>query len=306
MICPKCGREIPDGTVCPCSSGSPMLSSNPALNALKTIGSSPLFLVAAILYSFTVVISFVASMNADASLAVAYQMMEAMDVDPSLLYPYMNAASGSTVAGAIIGLIPTGLIAAGMWLHYATCRDVKNGGISTTGLTICKVLSIITLVLICIAAVFIVVGAVLMFVGAGMMTDEYGAITEAGAIAGAAGVLLVAGLIAVALGIVYYVSVIKTINRIKGTALSGVPDNRVSRFLTVMNYIMAVCTAITAMVSLFTSPLSGLGSLASAACMILISVCLDRYRKEMTMLMYPPVQPTYTPPCQTPPTPPVG
>ena len=49
MICPKCGRTVPDGAPCPC--GAPVLSSNPAVNLMKTLGSSPKFLTAAILYS---------------------------------------------------------------------------------------------------------------------------------------------------------------------------------------------------------------------------------------------------------------
>ena len=46
MICPKCGRTVPDGAPCPC--GAPVLSSNPAVNLMKTLGSSPKFLTAAI------------------------------------------------------------------------------------------------------------------------------------------------------------------------------------------------------------------------------------------------------------------
>ena len=52
MICPKCGRTVPDGAPCPC--GAPVLSSNPAVNLKKTLGSSPKFLTAAILDSVTV------------------------------------------------------------------------------------------------------------------------------------------------------------------------------------------------------------------------------------------------------------
>ena len=52
MICPKCGRTVPDGAPCPC--GAPVLSSNPAVNRMKTLGSSPKFLTAAILCSVTV------------------------------------------------------------------------------------------------------------------------------------------------------------------------------------------------------------------------------------------------------------
>ncbi len=53
MICPNCGRDIPDGSVCPCTLQSTPLSDNPALNIVKTIGSSPLFLVMTIFLSLS-------------------------------------------------------------------------------------------------------------------------------------------------------------------------------------------------------------------------------------------------------------
>ena len=59
MICPKCGRMVPDGSQCPC--GAPVLSSNPAVNLLKTIGSSPKFLTAVILYTVMVLFNILSS-----------------------------------------------------------------------------------------------------------------------------------------------------------------------------------------------------------------------------------------------------
>ena len=47
MLCPKCGQYNPEGVACPC--GAPLLSSNPAVNVLKTLGSSGRFLTMAIL-----------------------------------------------------------------------------------------------------------------------------------------------------------------------------------------------------------------------------------------------------------------
>ena len=44
MICPNCGREIPDGTVCPCTLEAPALSDNPAVNVVKRVGSSGMLL----------------------------------------------------------------------------------------------------------------------------------------------------------------------------------------------------------------------------------------------------------------------
>ena len=99
-----------------------------------------------------------------------------------------------------------------------------------------------------------------------------------------------------ALLLVYEICVIKTINRIKASALHGVPDNRVPRFLTVFMMIMGVLNGLSGLVALFTAPLGGLASLAAAACMVLMSLLLGDYRRQMTMLLYPPVQPVYPQP----------
>lgn len=70
MICPKCGRTVPDGAPCPC--GAPVLSSNPAVNLMKTLGSSPKFLAAAILYSVTVLFNLLASFGASDVISTLY------------------------------------------------------------------------------------------------------------------------------------------------------------------------------------------------------------------------------------------
>ena len=72
MICPKCGREIPDGTVCPCTLERPPLSDNPALNALKTVGSSPLFLALAVLMSLSALLTVFSSLGMGDALTIIY------------------------------------------------------------------------------------------------------------------------------------------------------------------------------------------------------------------------------------------
>lgn len=305
MICPKCGRNIPDGSVCPCSYNTPVLSSNPAVNTLKTIGSSPLFLVVSILLSITPVLTIASQLGLRDNVWDLFYYAMQLDLDPSLFYPVIDAASSMSVAGAVLSAVPAILIAVAMWITYASCRDTQSGNVSTAGLTICKVLSIISLVCICILAAILVLFMVIFMI-AGMAeaaNDVYGydaSIAQAGI-----AVLLVLFVIlaaVLALVIIYQVCVIKTINRIKATATTGVPDNRIPNFLVVMNYIEAAGMVLAGLANLFTTPILGLGSLVGAATLVIISIILTRYRSGMTLLMYPPVQPVY--PQQ--PTPPQG
>lgn len=302
MICPNCGREIPEGTVCPCATGSSqLLSSNPALNAIKTISSSKGFLVAVIFYTVNVVLNFVVQLTGNLS-------AEALSKITGVEFLYEANITGPMIFGAVLSVVPTALIALGMWLHYATCRRTDTGNISTAGLTICKVISIITLVTTCISAVItIIVLAVVAFAADGVayyllntfwyMFDTVYSIDDF-----AAGLTLVAIILVVVCALVfafviyYYAAIVKTINRIRNTALTGVPDNRISQFVIAINYIFAVIGIIGGVFLVFGSPLVGVIAILSAVSQILISRCLSHYRKQATILMYPPVQPVYAQP----------
>lgn len=301
MICPKCGRVIPDGTQCPC--GAPLLSSNPAVNVIKTLGSSPKFLAVAILYSVAALFSAVSVFNTDALASPLYYYAANYGLNSDAFYTVMEAAEGGGIAGAVIGLIPAILIGVSIWLFYVSCRNVQTGNVSTAGLTICKVISYISLVGVCLLILLLVVCFFLVLFAVGGSGDLYSSYYSYGygdgVVAAVMALLIFVLLVALAvlaLLLVYEICVIKTINRIKASALHGVPDNRVPRFLTVFMMIMGVLNGLSGLVALFTAPLGGLASLAAAACMVLMSLLLSDYRRQMTMLLYPPVQPVYPQP----------
>lgn len=293
MFCPKCGRQIPDGSICPCSTGTSVLSSNPALNVLKSIGSSPMFLVSAILVTVSVVLSFISGLSGENTNLLSFYV--------NYNLPSIDLSGLSTVVSAILTALPGLLIAIGMWMHWATCRSTASGNISTAGMTLCKVVIIVRIVLFCliflIAIIFVCglgAGAIQSYLYNSYMFDGDPSAYTAGFIVG---VVIGAGLIlGIALSVI--VSEVRTINRIKATAYSGMPDNCVSRYLTAWLYIFTVCLGISGLVALVTSPVSGLASLIDAASCLLIALCLGRYRKQMTLLMYPPVQPVYAQPVQ--------
>ena len=196
-----------------------------------------------------------------------------------------------------LAVIPAILLAVGMWMFYVTCRNTQSGNISTAGLTICKVIAYITLVFICALAALLLVMAVLLMIGGVATTSAYNSYYyddgSAAVLITVLGVLLVVLAAVMALLIAYYVCVIKTINRIKASALNGAPDNRIPRFLTVLMMVTGVLSGLGGLFSLFTTPAAGIASLAGAVCAILMSLLLSEYRAKMSMLLYPPVQPMY-------------
>ena len=290
MICPKCGRTVPDGAPCPC--GAPVLSSNPAVNLMKTLGSSPKFLTAAILYSVAVLFNLLASFGASDVISTLYYYGANYGFDPDVFYPMMSALEGSTVVSAVIGAIPSILMAVGMWLFYTTCRNTQSGNVSTVGLTICKVITIINLVLLCCVVLFLVAMVmifIIAFAGMGEINyysysdGYYGATSAAFVIT----LLVIVSLIVaavLALAIAYQVSILRAINRIKGSALNGAPDNRISRFLTGFMMVIGVLTCLGGLFSLIASPVAGIASLASGVCCVLMSLLLGEYRAKINSL----------------------
>ena len=206
------------------------------------------------------------------------------------------------MVSAVIGAIPSILMAVGMWLFYTTCRNTQSGNVSTVGLTICKVITIINLVLLCCVVLFLVAMVmifIIAFAGMGEINyysysdGYYGATSAAFVIT----LLVIVSLIVaavLALVIAYQVSILRAINRIKGSALNGAPDNRISRFLTGFMMVIGVLTCLGGLFSLIASPVAGIASLASGGVLRLMSLLLGEYRAKMTMLLYPPVQPTYS------------
>ena len=299
MICPKCGRTFPDGTQCPC--GAPVLSSNPAVNIIKTVGSSPLFLAATILYSVMILLNLFTSFGASAAMDELYYYGANAGVNPEVFYPVMDMVESSSLVGMVLSSIPSILLAVGMWMTYVTCRNTQTGNISTAGLTICKVLSYITLILTCVLVAIGLVVLVIVVVAAGSSVSMYNSgygmgIEESTAMAGVMtllGVVVVVAFGLLALYVAFEICVIKTINRIKGSALNGAPDNRIPRFLTGILMVFGVLGGLGGLISLFLTPVAGLASLAGSASMILVSLVLGRYRNLMTMLIFPPVQPVY-------------
>ncbi len=299
MICPKCGRNIPDGSLCPCSAG-PVLSSNPALNALKSIGSSPLFAGAAVLFSLSTLFSLMGGLFSSIDYTDLYYAVLYLHLDGNELVSLLDMMNGVSVVGAVLGNVPGILVAVSLWLMYASSRNTHTGNVSTAGITICKVLAVIQLVFTCLAAAFVLLALAVVFFAAvaGEMDDvgyEYG-FYFGEFMAVFCVVLLVAVIIAFTLAVLYQACVIKTCSRIKATALTGVPDNRIPSYLIVMNYITAVVGVFGSIGFLMDRPLTSIAALVNAAGLIVLSIALNQYRSRMTILMYPPVQPVYSQP----------
>ena len=297
MLCPKCGQYNPEGVACPC--GAPLLSSNPAVNVLKTLGSSGRFLTMAILATAIPLCAILAASGMSNMLAqLLYLLWERSAMDTDTFYQLAGMIQGMGVMSAVWASVPSILAALGLWLFYASCRNRKTGNVSTAGLTILKVLAYIFAIYVGICALFLVVCAIFVpfLVLSGAEVTYNGSPVEgsgAGVIVALVIFVFAVAAVVVGLTLAFFISAIRTINRLKAIATTGVPDNRLSRFFTGMLMVLGCLSGLGGLVNLFLNFFSGLGTLASAAMMILAALVLSRCRELMTALLYPPVQPAY-------------
>lgn len=300
MICPNCGRDIPDGTVCPCTLQPPPLSDNPAMNVIKTIGSSPLFLGMAVLLSLSTLFTIFSSAGLNDTIYNLYYYAYAMGLDLDAVEEVFDAMRSSAVAGAVFSSVPAILVAVAMWLHYISCRGRQNGNISTAGLTICKVLSYIYMIGLCLIALLVTGVCALVIVA--FLSDAIPVSSMARLYGADADELIMTIIIVLALfiafflflmilAITYQASIIRMINRTKMVSQTGQADERVSGYLVGMTYFVAIYNLIVGVAMLFTGPLGGLTGICQGIAYILIAVLLGRYRKSMNSVMYPPVNP---------------
>ena len=290
MVCPRCGRMLPDGAQCMCSQAEVVLSSNPAVNILKKIGSSPMFLVAAICYSASILLSLLSSLfmwsGGNSILSnFMYDYGYYFDYDS-----YYTSLASINLMSVFTGSVPSILIAISLWLIYTACKDRRTGGVATTGFTIAKVISIILIVISSLGVALVLLSGVILIIFSLRELNSYrgfGYYFSPEFIVVLLVIILAMALALLVFMIIYYAMFVKTINRIKATAYTGIADNRISGFVIVFGYIFSVLSVLGGCSSLFAiQPVLGISAISSGVAAFLISMCLSNYKKSMNVLMY--------------------
>ncbi len=296
QFCTGCGVKLSDETQSALYNAEPTqykapeqtFVMSPAVMALKKIGSSPLFLVVAIIFSLNIVFGFTSGVNSLVPMflnsSAVRELIWELNIEMSAFYSMIY---GGGIIGRIVASIPSVIIAVGFWLIYATCSDKKSPYIKTSGFTMVKVISVINLVVTCIGAALVLIA--LLLAGIGLMAS--GA-EEAGI---AALVLFFVGIVVYAFAIVYQAKIVQSLNAAKTVALTGKPSLKVSGFVGVMCYISSITSIMSFIVSSFTvfRYLSVFVILRNMFSMILsvfmsiaFGVLIFKYRGEMKKLFY--------------------
>ena len=334
MFCTKCGAQVTSGKFCP-RCGAPLgaapesatpqnqpfqpqptpapvyqsgyvpnvpLGTNrsPALDALRCLATSPLYLVGALAFSLAVVLSLVAAFTIGETAArIAQNILNMLDIDArrelwDMPYYLRQSMASTSVTSGIFGMIPSVLIAAGIWMVYAGAKD-SSRPMPSGGFTMLKVMSIIGLVALCISgALLVLMFFILMAVSGALNSSLYYSFGSAAwefgeyvmpVLMSLLGLFLVMFVGLLVLYIVYYAKLIKTINAVRYTATTGRPSNNVSPFVAVMCFIAAVFGVLSAVTQLaFGAVFSGLAMLCQATASVCFGMLLFRYRNEMRQL----------------------
>ena len=140
----------------------------PVHGVLKSFFASPLFLITAILFSANLLFQIIASLFPQDPAYIVNQIYSNLPyemqfiVSPGDLYSALSDAQSGTTVGTVIGMLITGgLMAAAYWITYISAKNPSVPAAKTAGLTIMKVFSIISLVVLSLAEVLCVVLAVI-------------------------------------------------------------------------------------------------------------------------------------------------
>lgn len=346
MFCPKCGMQNADGAGFCGRCGAPLTaanpnaarpaqpaapvqpqvqpvpapapvqpaqqvprSSHPVLNEVKTLGASPLFLVAVIALSASLLFNLIQLFTGNTFIVnwtIGILGLEDLySSSSSFLGSMVSYAMGelfevlevvdvvATVFG-VIGLIPTILMAVGLWLTWAAANDRTSGGMRTNGLSMVKIGAIVKIVTTLIGNGVMAIFALVMAVACG---ESY-YFEDATPMFVFMMLALLAG---IAVTIVYAILIVKSAKAVQDTANTGVPSNKVSAVLPVFLFIMALVN----LIMMFIAAGGFVGvvtTLALVASYVLLGIVLMNYRTKMLALMpaYAPQQPVYARPVAQP------
>lgn len=299
MYCPRCGHPNEEGMRFCEQCGEPLAEAvqaaqpprmayaawgqeeNAVVHALKKLALSPVCLTGIIAYTcrilFLLASSFTGNQLLNNLLSYASTMAaltgEGYELSQAL-YGMAPVLRGSIGIGTLIGLIPTILVAVGMWMTVAMAADKTGKPMKTSGLTMIRVIVIIQLIAISFLALIAELLLVLLAVAIGQE------------VSGAAPVLVAVILLVTILFIVdilYFVKLTGTIGTMCKTIRSQMPLDKISAYVAVVAIIGGVCSVL----SLLTAGgiLSALSAVCGAVTSIAFGVFLFQYKAQMRALM---------------------
>ncbi len=259
----------------------------PVRKSLKELITSPLFIIAAIGLTVALILGIVTAFNASGSVAgmledaldqIADQVeIPASDMrDIRKMFDEIPDVQISPVS-VIVGQLPSILMCVGVLMLLASGLS-SSERINPSGLTIIKVLNVITLVLTCIGF-----GLGLLALIASIVITAVENVEAAPIILG---IVTIPVAIAAVFVILYYAKLVKTINTMRKVVETESPSDKVSAFVAVLCIIGGVGSGISFISSLVSGAiLTALADACNAAALICFGLIIFKFRERMQELM---------------------
>lgn len=312
MFCTRCGAQNPDkGNFCkvcgnvlrqPTPAAARPVSgpqSNPGpssapkqdvQSAIKGVASSPVFLIGTICFSLAILLSFIYSVSsATYGMNNISSLLSSMNIYGEDLSGALAASQSSMLFTAFISLIPTVLIAIGLWYTYVSGLKKDGSRFSTLGLKIIKVINIILIVLLSIAILL----CIALFVFATALSERYLDPDQSAVLAAVTGVTIVIMLLIIVFYLVYQILAARSLGNVIRSANTDTPSDKVSVFVAVVCFIGAAFGAISALTNIL-NPVGMLSSAAGAGANICFGIVIFNYRTKMRELIAAGANPAYT------------
>lgn len=261
-------------------------SSNPVINAVKKAASSGVFLAGTICFSVYVLFQFISLFSGSVYMATVMDILQASGIPYEEYYAVQTAFSSFSwliIVAGLIGMAPTILALLGSWLTFGAGKKVNEPGMDTKGITLIKVITVISFVFYCISmgiAVLMMIFAIILMASlpsiagstAGVLDyDAYAATSIASGVfvfVFVIALLVIAGMAVV--NILFYTKGIKTLNSVKASVENGKVMGDISMYFIVMLFIYGGL-----------SVFSGWSGFIMAASYILFAVALINLRSDL-------------------------
>lgn len=276
---------------------------NPAVAAVKSLGSGNLFLAAVILFTIFAVCAFLSySYNAASdsyTLGYLEEFKKGFESNNSFHLNTDNlsaAIQNYNISNILLLGIPNILICIGLWKLRKTFTSTQNGGLNIKAFRFLKIMLIIGLITTILSEVTrgIFMSNIVQNVefDTNIFFDfpdydkaiDYDDIIDInkGVRSALTSGIIFAILIAITFASIYYAKILSTFNSVKNIVSTGVASDYISMFVVVMNYVYAFFS----LFALSESALSFIGNGAYIAFLIIMSILLIRYRDDMRVAIY--------------------
>lgn len=255
---------------------------NPVLNTIKQMATSPLFLAATAAQSGMVLFNIIASMAGTSGLLGTVGTYLSMILSlggyssreaSGLLDGIGSLFTGASLGATLVGQCPAILIAVGLWLIYLAEAGKISTATKSTGFTLVKISTIISLAVSILGLVVAEILAIMITATAAKYDDS--------AIGGGIIIMLLL-LVVMGLGILMNSKTLSTLGVMAKTAQTAQPS-KISIYVAVVSFLNGI-GAVIGMLGFGSVP-SVLSSLCNAVACICFAVFLFQYRDKMRALM---------------------